>query len=39
MAAGADAALRIANDTGLPYTDRHADVHRRRNKLERENSA
>ena len=39
MAAGADAALRIANDTGLPYTDHHADVHRRRNKLERENCA
>lgn len=39
MAAVADAALRIANDTGLPYTGHHADVHRRRNKLERENSA
>jgi len=39
MATGADAALRIANDTGLPYTDPHADVHRQRNKLERENSA
>lgn len=39
MAEARDAAPRIANDTGLPYTDHHADVHWRRNKLERENSA